>query len=255
MSLQCVILAGGLGTRMRPLTETLPKALVPVLGKPFAYWQLALLADQGVRRVVYCVGYRGAMIREFVGDGSSFGLAVEWSDDGSVLLGTAGAIRRALDRELLDDAFIVLYGDSYLPVSIPAVEEAWSRNDRPALMTVLRNEGAWDRSNCVYADGRVVLYDKSRPPERRAEMHWIDYGLSVLSKTVVEERVPAGGVADLAEIQRELSMSGQLSGMEVKERFYEAGSPQGLRDLEAYLLARSPERGRRKTTTGQTGTR
>jgi MurNAc alpha-1-phosphate uridylyltransferase len=255
MSLQCVILAGGLGTRMRPLTETVPKALVPVLGKPFAYWQLALLAEQGVRRVVYCVGYRGDMIREFVGDGSSFGLAVEWSDDGSVLMGTAGAIRRALDREVLDDAFIVLYGDSYLPVSIPALEAAWSRNDRPALMTVLRNEGAWDRSNCIYADGSVVLYDKSRPPERRAEMHWIDYGLSVLSKTVVEERVPPGAVADLAEIQRELSMSGQLSGMEVKERFYEAGSPRGLRDLEAYLLARSPERGGRKMPTGRTGTR
>jgi NDP-sugar pyrophosphorylase family protein len=237
MALQCVVLAGGEGTRMRPLTETMPKALIPVLGKPFAHWQLELLAGQGVRDVVFCVGYRAQMLADRVGDGSRFGLTVRWCDEGEQLRGTAGAIRLALDRGLLADAFFVLYGDSYLPVSFAAVEAAWRKSRRPAVMTVLRNEERWDRSNCIYRDGLVVLYDKSRPAGRRGEMSWIDYGLSVLTSRVVEERVPAGTVADLAEVQRELSIAGELAGMEVRERFYEAGSPAGLRDFEAYLEA------------------
>jgi NDP-sugar pyrophosphorylase family protein len=235
MTLQCVILAGGLGTRMRPMTEAIPKALIPVLGTPFADWQLALLAEQGIERVVYGVGYRGDMLRAHVGDGSRFGLAVSWSDEGPGLLGTAGAIRLALDRGMLDDAFFVLYGDSYLPLSFAEVEDAWRRSGAPALMTVMRNEGRWDRSNCIYRDGRVVLYDKSRPADRRAEMRWIDYGLSVLTSSAVCDRVPRCTVADLADLQRDLSIPGGLAGLETHERFYEAGSAAGLRELEAYL--------------------
>jgi NDP-sugar pyrophosphorylase family protein len=238
MALQCVILAGGLGTRMRPLTEVVPKALIPVLGVPFADWQLRLLAEQGISRVLYCVGYRGDMLCDHVGDGSRFGLAVRWSDDGPTLRGTAGAIRVALDRGELDEAFFVLYGDSYLPASVAEVEAAWRRSGAPALMTVLRNGERWDRSNCIFRDGRVVLYDKSRPEDRRAEMRWIDYGLSVFTRAAVTEWVPAGAAADLADVQRDLSVAGQLAGLEVSERFYEAGSAEGLRDLEAYLTTR-----------------
>jgi N-acetyl-alpha-D-muramate 1-phosphate uridylyltransferase len=235
MALQCVVLAGGKGTRMRPLTETIPKALIPVLGRPFVDWQLQLLAAQGVRDVVFCVGYRAQMLADSVGNGSRFGLAVRWCDEGERLLGTAGALRLALQRGLLAEAFFVLYGDSYLPVSFAAVEEAWRKSRRPALMTVLRNEERWDRSNCIYRDGRVMLYDKSRPAGRREEMRWIDYGLSVLKRSLVEDRVAAGAVADLADLQRGLSIEGELAGLEVTERFYEAGSPAGVRDFEAYL--------------------
>jgi MurNAc alpha-1-phosphate uridylyltransferase len=249
MTLQCAILAGGLGTRMRPATETVPKALIPVLGAPFADWQLSLLADQGVERVVYCVGYRGEMLREHVGDGARFGLSVAWSEEGPTLLGTAGAIRLALDRGLLEDAFFVLYGDSYLTAGVAEAEAAWRRSEAPALTTILRNEDRWDRSNCIYRDGRILLYDKSRPADRHAEMHWIDYGLSVLTRAAVTEHVPAGAVADLAELQRRLSLSGRLAGLEVRERFYEAGSPSGLRELEAYLRsAGRPLPGSARTT-------
>jgi NDP-sugar pyrophosphorylase family protein len=248
MPLQCVILAGGLGTRMRPLTEVVPKALIPVRGVPFADWQLGLLAEQGISRVVYCVGYRGDMLRDHVGDGSRFGLSVRWSDDGPSLLGTAGAIRLALDRGELDEAFFVLYGDSYLPASVVEVESGWRRSGAPALMTVLRNDERWDRSNCIYRDGRVVLYDKSRPEDRRDEMRWIDYGLSVFTRAALAERVAPGAVADLADVQRDLSLAGQLAGLEVTERFYEAGSAEGLRDLEAYLTTRRPSSlGERRT--------
>jgi NDP-sugar pyrophosphorylase family protein len=237
MTLQVVLLAGGLGTRMRPLTETIPKALVPVLGKPFADWQLAHLAAQGVERVTCCIGYRGEMLRDHVGDGSRFGLKVSWIDEGEHLRGTGGALRLALDEGALDDAFLVLFGDSYLPIELSGVEQAWRRSAMPALMTVLRNEGRWDASNAIYANGRVVLYDKSRPEGRRPEMHWIDYGLSVLTRDVVERHIATGTVADLADVMRDLSVAGRLAGFEVDQRFYEVGSPEGVRDLENHLAA------------------
>ncbi|MEK6252736.1 MAG: sugar phosphate nucleotidyltransferase [Actinomycetota bacterium] len=230
-----MVLAGGAGTRMRPLTEEMPKALVPVLGKPFADWQLELVAERGVERVLYSVGYRGEMIREHVGDGGRFGLEVGYVDEGQHLRGTGGALRLALDLGELEEAFFVLYGDSYLPVDFGAVERAWEQTPLPALMTVFRNDGQWDRSNAIYDDGRVVLYDKDRPADRVEEMHWIDYGLSILSREVVAERVPPNGVTDLADLMRELSVEGKLAGFEVSERFYEGGSPEGLRDLEQYL--------------------
>lgn len=235
MTLQCVVLAGGLGTRMRPMTETMPKALIPVLGRPFADWQLELLAERGVDRAVYCIGYRGDMLRAHVGDGSRFGLKVSWVDEGSRLLGTGGALRLALDDRDLDESFFVLNGDSYLPINMAEVEQAWRESAQPALMTVLRNDGQWDRSNAIYSDGRVVLYDKGQSAERPSEMHWIDYGLSVLTRDVIASRVKSGAVADMADIMRNLSRDGLLAGFEVRQRFYEAGSPAGLRDLEEFL--------------------
>jgi NDP-sugar pyrophosphorylase family protein len=233
MPLQCVLLAGGLGTRMRPFTQTRPKALIPVLGRPFAEWQLRQLAAQGIERVLYSIGHGGEMLSEYVGDGSRFGLTVRWISEGNALRGTAGALRLALERDALDEVFFVLYGDSYLPVEMSRVAAAWETSGLPALMTVLRNEGRWDRSNAIYADKRVVLYDKAGPPQ--SEMQWIDYGLSVITRTVIRERVPPDAVADLADLFNALSLAGQLAGYEAEERFYEAGSPQGLRDLETYL--------------------
>lgn len=227
---------------MRPLTDEVPKALIPVLGIPFADWQLELLRKQGVERVVYCVGYRGQMLRDHVDDGSRFGLQVSWVDEGTDLRGTGGALRLALDQRALDEAFFVLYGDSYLPISLAEVERVWRESRAPALMTVMRNEGRWDTSNAIYAAGRVVLYDKTRPPEQRAAMRWIDYGLSILSRPVIEGAIEPEAHADLAPVLRDLSRSGRLAGFEVTERFFEAGSVTGLRDLETYLAGRPSPR-------------
>lgn len=232
--MQCAILAGGLGTRMLPRTETVPKSLIPVRGEPFAGHQLTLLARQGVDRVVFCVGYRGDMLRDFVGDGSRWGVDAAFVDEGGELRGTAGALRLALDADVLDDAFFVLYGDSYLPIAYPPVWDAFASAGLPALMTVFRNEGRWDASNTVYRDGRVVRYEKGCPDPAAAGMAYLDYGLAVLSRGVVEE-VPAGEVADLADVYRRLSVAGRLAGYEVYERFYEIGSEAGLRDLDDHL--------------------
>jgi NDP-sugar pyrophosphorylase family protein len=221
---------------MDSVAPSLPKALVPVLGEPFAFHQLRLLASQGVSELVYVVGHRGEQLRDAVGDGSAFGLDVSYVDEGDVLHGTGGALRVALDRGALPTVFGVLYGDSYLPVELAPVWEAFAAAGRPALMTVYRNEDRWDRSNAVLEGELVVLYDK-RAESRDERMLWIDYGFSVLRREVVEE-IGAEQVVDLAEVYRRLSARGDLAGHEVTERFYEAGSPQGLADLEDHLAGR-----------------
>jgi NDP-sugar pyrophosphorylase family protein len=230
-----VILAGGLGTRVAAIAPSVPKALIPVAGEPFAAHQLSLLAHGGVREVVYCIGHRGDAIRGFVGSGERWGLEVQYVEDGETLVGTGGALRRALDAGTLESAFFALYGDSYLPTDYPAVWAAFTAARAPALLTVFRNEGRWDTSNVLFENGRVVLYDKRREDPRSTSMVHIDYGLSVLTRQVVERLVPPGARTDLADVYRTLSLEGQLAGHEVHQRFYEAGSPSGLQDLEAYL--------------------
>ena len=220
---------------MRPLTERLPKALVPVLGKPFVDWQLQLLAAQGVSRITFVLGYLGDQIRGHVGDGRRFGLHVRYVDEDDALRGTGGALRLAYDEGALDDAFFLLNGDSYLRIDYAAVAAAWEARALPALMTVYRNEGRYDRSNAVFREGRVVLYDKRARSELRAGMAWIDYGLSVLRTDVVRDWVPPGVVADIADTMSALSRGGLLAGFEVEERFYEVGSPEGVHDLEEFL--------------------
>jgi NDP-sugar pyrophosphorylase family protein len=225
------ILAGGLATRLRPLTETIPKSLIEVAGRPFLATQLEQLAAQGLRRVVLCVGYLGEMIVEEFGDGSAFGVELQYSFDGPVLLGTGGALRRALP--MLGETFYTLYGDSYLPVDFRQAGQAFLDQGKAGIMTVFRNAGLYDTSNVEFADGRILNYSKTA---LTPEMHYIDYGLSLFQARAFagygeDEKI------DLADIMGRLLSEGQLAGYEVFERFYEIGSHSGLAELEA-LLAR-----------------
>jgi NDP-sugar pyrophosphorylase family protein len=229
MNLPVAILAGGLATRLRPLTEKVPKVLLPVAGKPFLAHQLALLKDQGIQRVVLCLGYLGELVEKEFGNGSKFGVQLEYSFDGPKLLGTGGALRLALPK--LGENFFVLYGDSYLTAPFAPIAQFFQRSGKPGLMTVYRNEGLYDTSNVVFRQGAIIVYDKK---VRLPEMHHIDYGLSLFRASVFEEW-PAGQAFDLAEVMQKLVARGELAGFEVPERFYEIGSPAGLLELEATL--------------------
>ena len=230
--LPVAILAGGLATRLRPITEKIPKALVDIEGEPFIAHQLRLLRSRGVERVVLCVGYLGEKVRDWLGDGKRFGVAVHYSFDGDRLLGTGGALRRALP--LRGGPFFVLYGDSYLPCDYAAVERAYAAAGKPALMTVFRNAGQWDTSNVEFRDGRIVAYRKR---DLTPAMQHIDYGLGVLNPALFDET--AAEVFDLAELYERLAREGRLAACEVFERFYEAGSFAGLEAFRAYLHNRS----------------
>lgn len=227
------VLAGGLGTRLGERVRTAPKPLVEVAGEPFLFHQLRLLRRHGARRVVLCVGHLGERIEAAVGDGGTFGLAVDYSYDGSELAGTAGAVRRALG--LLGDPFLVLYGDTYLRIDYRAVERALRESELPALMTVLRNENRWDRSNVLLEGGRVARYDKRNPTTRMA---WIDYGLGALRPEALDVAAPEE--PDLAEVYRQLAGRGLLAAYEASERFYEIGTEAALRETDAFLRCLGP---------------
>jgi len=225
--MQCVILAGGLGTRMRPLTETCPKTLLPAHGRPFAYYQLQWLASQGVTEIIYSIGHQGEMVRRYWAGEPWPVPSIRYVDEGEQLRGTAGALRLARDEGVLAESFFVIYGDSFLPVEFSPVWRAFQASGQPALMTVLRNEGRWDRSNVIYQPGRVMLYDKAAAPG----MQYIDYGLSCFRRDAFDHHTPA----DLAALFHDLSLQGRLAAFQVHERFYEIGSPAGLHDFEQYI--------------------
>ncbi|HEX3746347.1 MAG TPA: nucleotidyltransferase family protein [Bryobacteraceae bacterium] len=227
--LPVAILAGGLATRLRPLTETIPKSLVDINGEPFLWHQLRLLRSYGVDRVVLCVSHLGEKVRESVGDGGEFGLRIDYSFDGDVLLGTAGALNRALP--MLGESFFVLYGDSYLPIDLRAVESAFRASEKAGLMTVYSNHGQWDSSNVEFAGGRILAYDKKQRTER---MRYIDYGLGAFRMTAFD-RVPDGTAWDLAALYQDLLGAGELAAFEAPQRFYEIGSFSGIEELSSYL--------------------
>lgn len=227
MTLPIAILAGGLATRMRPLTERVPKVLLEVAGRPFAEHQLRLLRDAGIRDVVFCVGYLGEMVEETLGDGSRFGLSIRYSYDGEQLRGTGGALIRTLP--LLGDAFLVMYGDSYLDCDYAAVARTFVDSGKLGLMAVIRNEGRWDKSNVLFENGRIVRYDKKN---RTPDMLYIDYGLGALRREAL-----AQPVVDLADVYHDLSLRHELAGYEMHARFYEIGSPKGLAEAEEHLLS------------------
>lgn len=227
--LPVAILAGGLATRLRPITEKIPKLLVEVAGGPFFTHQLRLLKKSGLTRIVLCVGHLGEKIRDHYGDGSRWGVTIDYAFDGGKLLGTGGALVAALPK--LGEAFYVLYGDSYLDVDYRAVGARLLESKKLGVMTVYHNEGRLEPSNVWLEHGEIRVYDKRQP---RPQMRHIDYGLGAY-RAAAFANLARGTPADLADVQHDLAACHQLAGFEVPDRFYEIGSPAGLKELDALL--------------------
>jgi NDP-sugar pyrophosphorylase family protein len=223
------VLAGGLATRIRPLTAHLPKALLKVGGEPFVAHQLRLFAREGITNVKLLVGHCWEQIALFVGDGKRLGVKVDYIVDGPTPLGTGGALRHAID--CLGPEFLVTYCDSWLDAPYAPVVEAFQASGRPALMCVFRNENRWDASNVHFENGVIQCYSKKF---HLPEMHHIDWGLGMLKANAVATR-PMGEPWDLAELYEELSISGRLAGYEMTHRFYEIGSFEGLAETNRLL--------------------
>jgi N-acetyl-alpha-D-muramate 1-phosphate uridylyltransferase len=238
VTLPVAILAGGKATRLYPITQAIPKSLVEVAGKPFIQQQIELLRKNHIERIVICLGFLGEQVEATLGDGLAFGLQIKYVHDGPRLLGTGGALKRALP-ELGKGAFFVLYGDSFLDIDYACVEAEFVRSGKTGLMTVHKNQGKWDRSNVYFAQGQIVEYDKKNPTP---EMQHIDYGLGILQEAAFED-VPDNEAYDLADIYKNLIKKGQLAGCEVQQRFYEIGSPEGLAETRAYLTEKVGTKG------------
>ena len=223
------ILAGGLATRLKPITEKIPKIMVEVAGEPFLTHQINLLKNSGLTHLVLCVGYLAERIVDHFGDGSKWGVRIEYSFDGPHLLGTGGALIRALP--MLGDAFYVLYGDSYLPIDYLAVGRAFAESGKLGMMTVFENRERYDRSNVWFDGGHIRAYDKKTKIQA---MRHIDYGLGVFRRQAFDG-FPSDNVVDLSEIQKALLERKQLAGYEVSVRFFEIGSHAGLMELDRLL--------------------
>ena len=232
MSLPVAILAGGLGTRLRPHTERIPKALMEVALRPFVEHQLELLRRNGYSRVVFCLGYLGHLVKARLTQRHIMGMDLEFVFDGEQLLGTGGALRNALP--LLGEQFFVLYGDSYLDCDYHAVESAFISSRKCGLMTVFANRNQWQRSNVLFDQGRILRYDKLQPTDA---MQHIDYGLGALSAKAFDN-YSSNTFLDLATVYQDLIVAQELAGYEVSQRFYEIGSIEGLAETGGYLLTK-----------------
>lgn len=228
--MQTVILLGGLATRLRPYTEKIPKAMIDICGKPFLQHQIELLKKHGICDFVLCVGYKSQIIEDHFGDGSSLNVTLSYSHDGETLLGTGGALKRA--ETFLEDSFLVLYGDSFLPVDYGKIMAHYKKTIYPkCLMTVYKNEGNFDTSNVVFENNELLRYSKTY---RGPEVKYIDYGLAALNKQVLD-RIPSGTKVDLADLYSELVEKRDMAGYEVFERFFEIGTPESLEEFKYYF--------------------
>jgi N-acetyl-alpha-D-muramate 1-phosphate uridylyltransferase len=228
--MQIVVLAGGLATRMRPETEQIPKSLLMVNGRPFVDWQLDRFAASGARSVVMCVGHLGEEIETHVRRALDRGLMVAYSYDGEQLIGTGGALRRALAR--LEPELVVTYGDSYLPFDYAApLADLRAHPEADATMSVYRNRGSFGTSNVALDGDWVESYEKGA---HDPELDCIDYGAIALRRSVLED-IADGAVWDLSALWSKLARKRKLRAFVAPERFYEIGSPEGRRDLEQHL--------------------
>ena len=223
MTLSVAILAGGLAKRLKKKTENIQKALIDIEGEPFISRQLTHLSNQGIKKVLICIGHLGNQIENYVGDGSKFKLKVFYSKDGNSLLGTGGSAKKA--SKILEENFFILYGDSFLPINFSNIQKAFFNKKKPALMTIIKNNNKWDKSNVFFKDNNLI-YNKNNP---KNNMNYIDYGLSVVNKSIFN-LFPDNTKFDLSELFENLSNRDLLAGFEVYDRFYEIGSIKGIKD-------------------------
>ena len=224
-----LILAGGLASRIKNITKTIPKSMIEIAGKPFIVHQLKYIKSQGINNVVICNGYLGKVIENYIGDGKKFKLNVNYSYDGEILLGTGGAIKKAL--HMLPQEFYVLYGDSFLPIKFESIRKYFKTNKIDNLITVYKNNDQFDKSNIEFSENKILKYDKTN---RTIDMKYVDYGLSIFKKSIFLTYEKSGNF-DLSELFVSLAKKNKLNGYEIFERFYEVGSYSGIEETKKFL--------------------
>ena len=226
--IQAVILAGGLGTRMRPRTETVPKPLLPVLGRPFLEYQIELLRSQGITRVLLLVGHLGESIQGHFGDGSTRGVQISYSFEPPGLLGTGGALKYA--EAALEEDFLLLNGDTLLEIDYAALTRKFRAGGKWVLLTAARRSGSTPGNLLIDAHGGVLDYSKSHP---RGEH--VDAGVAAYSRRVLALIPPACACSLEQEVYPQLIERGEVAALPLDTTFFDMGTPEGLAALEAHL--------------------
>jgi len=229
--MQCVILAGGLATRMKPMTLDIPKSMIEIDGKPFLEHQLELLKENDVKNVVVCVGHLGHQIKEYFKKGEKLGMNIKYGDEKENLLGTAGALKNAGD--FLADEFFLMYGDSYVPVDFQAITSHFKKFNKKSLMVIYKNADRFDKSNIEIEQDLIKSYDK----KNNQGMLFIDAGVSLLKKEILR-LIPPSRNFPLERIYQHLIKEKEMLAYQMRERFYQIGSFEGLEEFKSLIKSR-----------------
>jgi len=231
--MQCVILAGGLGTRMRSIAPKLPKSLIPVRNRPFLHYQLSHLAKQKIQNILLCVGYGGDQIERYAEDGRAWGLTIQYVKEGTDLRGSGGALRVAHEQGKLEPTFFVLSGDSFPPIDFLPAWNYFETRTEPALKVIYKKDKASSRGYALFDGQKISRYDKLHPT---TELTYLDSGLSLLRSTAIEEGIPPKSTYALDDLFHKLCERGKLAGLEIQTPSYNIGSPEGLQEFAAKAL-------------------
>jgi len=231
--MQMVIFCGGLATRLRPLTEKIPKSMVRINGKPFLVYQIEILKKNNVKNVVLCTGFLGEQIKEYFGDGKKFGINIKYSEEKDRLLGTGGALINA--EHILKEKFFTMYGDSYLLLDFRDIWRYFDNFKKMGMMVVYKNYNRFDRSNVTIRDNYVTNFYKDR---NKRGLVYIDSGASVLRKSVLD-LIPTDTKFSLNDVFIELIKRKELLAYRTNQRFYEIGSKRGLEEFKKLVSERA----------------
>jgi len=226
---QAVILAGGLGTRLQPITNTIPKPMIPFHGKPFLEYLIDMLVEQGIRKIVLLLGYLPDKVMDYFSDGSRWNVKITYSvtpikDDTGLRISKA--------KEFIDDEFLLLYCDNYWPMQLDEMYNLFSEPGVDALVTVYTNKDRYTRSNCIVdEDGYLVTYDKSRT---KSDLQGVDIGFFLLKKNVLD-MLPSGNVNFEREVIPKLVSKRNIIAYNTDHRYYSVGSHERLKLTEAFF--------------------
>lgn len=226
---QAVIMAGGKGTRLRPVTNNLPKAMVPANDKPFLEHLLIMLKKRGVTDIVLCVSYLGEQIKSYFGDGTKFGLNIVYSYDGEELLGTGGALKKT--ESLLNNSFFFINGDVYYDLDYRKIAEEFEKNPTLGLMVVYHNRDKITQNNVIVQKGKLLRYDRDRIDPKLNE---VDGSVYVFKKEILD-MLPEGKSALEIETFQKLIDSNQFRVYMPENRYYTNGTPEKLKLFEKHL--------------------
>jgi len=231
--MQAVILAGGRGERLRPLTDTMPKPMVPIRGRPYLAYQLDELKRQGIGDVVLLTGYLGERVEACFGDGAALGMRLRYSREPSPL-GTGGALKLA--APLLAEDFVVIYGDSYLPIRYAEPLARLRASGAEALVVAFENsEATVDVPNNLALDGAGFVARYEKGAGAAAGLTHVEAGVLALTRRVLR-RIAAGRVCSLEqEVFPQLIAERALAAWTTPQRFYDIGTPSRLKEIEAVL--------------------
>lgn len=230
---QAVILAGGRGTRLKPLTDTIPKPMIPIKGKPFLEYLLENLRDQGIEKVLLLLGYLPHKIKSYFGDGSSFGIEIDYSIS-DVQNETGRRIKLAEDK--IEQFFLLMYCDNYWPMRLKHMWAKFINSGVAAQITVYANKDNYTKHNVRMDDkGLVVAYDKNRELKN---LQGVDIGYAIMSKEILTF-LPYENVSFEKTVYSLLIESGQLSAYLTDHRYYSIGSHGRLPLTELFF---SPQR-------------